>query len=49
MKKLLKKLDNLFPTPWLVEGVEQVRPMYQLVTLFIGIIIGLIIFHFYSK
>ena len=49
MKKLLKKLDNLFPTPWLVEGVEQVRQLYQLVRLFIGIIICLIIFHFYLK
>lgn len=49
MKKTLKKLDNLFPTPWIVDGVEQARPVTQLILLFVFIIIGLIIFHFYIK
>jgi hypothetical protein len=48
-KKILKKIDELAPDPWYVEGVKQARPLTQIVTFFSGVIIGLIIFHFYSK
>ena len=34
----LRKVDAAFPNPWIVEGVEQVRPVKQL-----GFIIGVIV------
>ncbi len=49
ISRLLKKIDTLAPDPWYVEGVKQARPLTQIVTFFSGVIIGLIIFHFYSK
>lgn len=47
--KLLKDIDSFAPDPWIVDGVEQHRPVTQL-GCFIGIIIGIIIFlHFLHK
>lgn len=42
MKSLLKKIDELAPNPWYVEGVKQARPIYQIFVIS-SIIIGFII------
>ncbi len=47
-KKLLKKIDSFAPNPWYVDGVEQHRPLTQLVTLII-MIIGFIFFLKFAK
>lgn len=41
-KRLLKKIDEFAPDPWIVEGRVQARPLTQLLTM-IGILIGLLI------
>ena len=44
--KLLKKIDDLAPTPWIVDGREQMRPLSQ-IFLILGMIVGAIIFMMY--
>ena len=43
--KFLKKVDNIAPDPWYVDGVKQARPTSQL-GLLIGIVVGLILCYF---
>lgn len=39
IKKLLQHIDNIAPTPWIVEGVEQARPLSQIIFSIVAIII----------
>ncbi len=47
ISRLLKKIDELAPNPWYVEGVKQSRPLTQILTFLCGIIIGLIILYIF--
>jgi hypothetical protein len=44
--QLLQKIDNLVPTPWIIDGREQMRPLSQ-IFLILGMIVGIIIFLIY--
>ena len=39
IQKILQKIDNITPTPWIVEGVEQARPLSQIIFSIVAIII----------
>lgn len=43
--KFCKYIDELAPNPWIIDGVEQARPTFQLGCI-IGMILGAIISYF---
>lgn len=43
MKKLLSKIDSLAPTPWIVEGREQSRPLTQISVFILAMVLLLLI------
>jgi hypothetical protein len=48
-KKLLKDIDSFAPDPWIVEGVEQARPLTQLITGIMIITLFVISFKFHDQ
>lgn len=48
LKHIFSKIDNIAPEPWKVDGVVQVRPIYQLMFL-LGVIVGIVIVCFFKN